>query len=61
VVELVGPAVGKPTQGQARAIFTSGRAPSAELAATLGQFGLQVGEFAPPAAASSFDTPAVSA
>jgi glutamate racemase len=58
VVELVGPATGRPTQGLAQAIFTSGRAPSAELAATLGQFGLSAGEFAPPGA---FDTPAVSA
>jgi len=58
VVELVGPAVGKPAQGPARAIFTSGRRPSAELAATLGQFGLSAGEFAPP---DAFDTPSVSA
>jgi len=61
VVELVGPSVGKPTQAQAQAIFTSGRAASADLAAALEQFGLAAGEFTPPAAPGSFDTPAVSA
>src|SRR5882757_8096411 len=35
VVDLVGPATGKPAHGLAQAIFTSGRAPSAELAAAL--------------------------
>jgi hypothetical protein len=60
-VELIGPAAGKPMQAQAQAIFTSGRAASADLAAALGQFGLSAAEFAPPAAPSSFDTPSVSA
>ena len=55
VVELIGPAAGKPMQAQARAIFTSGRAASADLAAALGQFGLSAGGFA------RFDTPPVSA
>jgi glutamate racemase len=61
VVELVGPAAGRPAQAPAQAIFTSGRAASADLAAALGQFGLAAGEFARPAAPGSFDTPAVSA
>jgi len=61
VVELVGPAVGKPTDAQARAIFTSGRTASADLAAALGQFGLSAAEFAPSRAPGSFDTPSVSA
>jgi glutamate racemase len=59
VVELVGPATGRPAQGPARAIFTSGRAASSDLAAALGGFGLAAGEFAP--APGSFDTPSVSA
>jgi len=61
VVELVGPATGKPMQPQAQAIFTSGRTASADLAAALGQFGLSAAEFAPSRAPGSFDTPAVSA
>ena len=61
VVELVGPAAGRSVQTPAQAIFTSGRAASADLAAALAGFGLMAGEFAPPAAPGSFDTPAVSA
>jgi glutamate racemase len=61
VVELVGPAVGKPTETPAQAIFTSGRTASADLAAALGQFGLSAAEFAPSRGPGSFDTPAVSA
>jgi glutamate racemase len=40
VVELVGPAAGKKAGGRAPAHFTSGRAPSADLAAALARFGL---------------------
>jgi glutamate racemase len=45
VVELVGPAAGRPTQEPAAAVFTSGRAPSADLAQALAGFGLVAGEF----------------
>ena len=45
VVELVGPATGAPTAQQARAIFTSGRKPSADLAVALADFGLETSEF----------------
>jgi glutamate racemase len=40
VVELVGPATGAAAPAQARAVFTSGRKPSGELAAALKRFGL---------------------
>jgi glutamate racemase len=49
VVELVGPATGGPAPAQARALFTSGRKPSADLAVALADFGLETGEFAPAA------------
>lgn len=49
VVELVGPATGVPAPAKARALFTSGRKPSADLAVTLANFGLETGEFAPAA------------
>ena len=59
VVELVGPATGAPAPAQARAIFTSGRKPSADLAAALADFGLE------PANSRRrrriFDTPALCA
>jgi glutamate racemase len=45
VVELVGPATGAPASAQPRALFTSGRKPSADLAAALANFGLEPGEF----------------
>jgi glutamate racemase len=45
MVELVGPATGGPAPAQARAVFTSGRKPSADLAAALADFGLEPGEF----------------
>jgi glutamate racemase len=62
VVELVGPAVGEPAQEPAQAIFTSGRAVGAELAAALASFGLSGRKFAPAATVSgSFDTSSVSA
>ena len=38
VVELVGPATGAAAPAQARAVFTSGRTPSADLAAALARF-----------------------
>src|SRR5204862_3331760 len=57
VVELIGPAQrGGPPAGPARAIFTSGRAPSPELAATLARFGL--GAITTP---EQFDSSAISA
>ena len=40
VVELVGPATGGPAPARPQAIFTSGRKPSADLAAALANFGL---------------------
>jgi glutamate racemase len=43
VVELVGPATGMPAPAQARAFFTSGRRPSADLLAALAEFGLESG------------------
>lgn len=46
VVDLVGPRTGEPASTQARAIFTSGRKPSADLAAALADFGLEAGELA---------------
>ncbi len=46
VTDLVGPATGKPAPAQARAFFTSGCRPSADLAAALARFGLEPGEFA---------------
>src|SRR5438270_2205732 len=46
VVELVGPPTGAPASAQARATFTSGRKPSADLAAALAHFGLAAGDFA---------------
>lgn len=46
VVELVGPATNGPAPAQARALFTSGRKPSPDLAAALAGFGLEPGEFA---------------
>jgi glutamate racemase len=49
VVELVGPANGAQAPAQARAVFTSGRKPSADLAAALANFGLDPGEFVPAA------------
>jgi glutamate racemase len=49
VVELVGPATGARASAQARAVFTSGRKPSADLAAALANFGLEPGEFVPAA------------
>jgi glutamate racemase len=53
VVELVGPATGAPTstqaRTQARAIFTSGRKPSADLVVALASFGLETGEITPAA------------
>jgi glutamate racemase len=45
VVELVGPATGAQAPAQARAVFTSGRKPSSELAAALADFGLEPDEF----------------
>jgi glutamate racemase len=45
VVELVGPATGAPASAQPRALFTSGRKLSADLAAALANFGLEPGEF----------------
>ena len=49
VVELVGPATGAAASMQAPAIFTSGRKPSADLAAALANFGLAAGEYSPAA------------
>jgi glutamate racemase len=49
VAELVGPATGGPAPAKARALFTSGRKPSADLAVALANFGLETGEFAPAA------------
>ena len=46
VVELVGPTTGASSPQQARALFTSGRKPSADLAVALADFGLETGEFA---------------
>lgn len=46
VVELVGPASDASAPARAAAIFTSGRKPSADLAAALTQFGLEAAEFA---------------
>jgi glutamate racemase len=46
VVELVGPAIDAAAPQQARAHFTSGRKPSADLAVALADFGLETGEFA---------------
>src|SRR5256714_390096 len=46
VVELVGPATGAPAPAQPHALFTSGRSPSADLAAALTNFGLGPGEVA---------------
>ncbi|TMI98743.1 MAG: glutamate racemase [Alphaproteobacteria bacterium] len=46
VVELAGPATGAPAPAKARAIFTSGRKPSADLTAALANFGLDSSEFA---------------
>src|SRR4029453_7357188 len=46
VVELVGPASGGPAPAQARAMFTSGRKPSPDLAVALANFGLEPAEFA---------------
>jgi len=46
VIELAGPPTGAPAPVQARALFTSGRKPSADLAAALADFGLETGEFA---------------
>src|SRR3954467_8934582 len=48
VVELVGPATNAPAP-KAHAIFTSGRKPSADLAAALANFGLAAGEYSPAA------------
>lgn len=47
VVELVGPAAGKPAQGLSQAIFTSGHAVSSDLAAALKGFGLAADELTP--------------
>jgi len=55
VVELIGPAVGDAPQAAACAVFTSGRAASAPLAATLTRFG--IGEIVE----GRFDTPSVCA
>jgi len=49
VVELVGPRSDAPAPATARAIFTSNRKPSSELAAALADFGLERVEFAPAA------------
>ena len=49
VVDLVGPKTEGPASGKARAIFTSGRKPSAELVAALDSFGLDPAESAPAA------------
>ncbi len=49
VVDLVGPKTEGPASGKARAIFTSGRKPSAELAAALDNFGLEPTTPAPAA------------
>jgi glutamate racemase len=49
VTDLVGPATGDPAPTRPRAIFTSGRNPSGELAAALADFGLAPTEFAPAA------------
>ena len=46
VVDLVGPATGASAPQHARAIFTSGRKPTADLAVALADFGLETGEFA---------------
>ena len=73
VVELVGPASDGRAQDPARVVFTSGHAPSSDLAAALARFGLAADEANRTAAvapgrpdsqtgpASSFDTPEVSA
>jgi glutamate racemase len=45
VVELVGPPTGAPAPAQARALFTSGRKPSPDLAVALANFGLEAGDF----------------
>jgi glutamate racemase len=50
VIDLVGPPTGDPAPAQPRAIFTSGRKPSGELAVALADFGLAPAEFAPAAA-----------
>src|SRR4051812_27757293 len=54
VVELVGPAIGATAPARARALFTSGRKPSADLAVALANFGLTAGEIA---RAGEIDTP----
>jgi glutamate racemase len=53
VVELVGPATSPHAVAAAQAVFTSGRVPSAALAAALARFGI--------APADRFDTPSLSA
>jgi glutamate racemase len=59
VVEIAGPANGRPAAGGAHMLFTSGRTPSPALAAALGRFG--IAEFATPGAPiDAFDTPRVS-
>ncbi|MEJ0077466.1 MAG: glutamate racemase [Alphaproteobacteria bacterium] len=50
VLDLVGPRTDVPAPGTARAIFTSCRRPSGELAAALADFGLEPAESAAPAA-----------
>ena len=45
VLELVGPATDGPAPEKARAMFTSGRKPSVDLAEALAKFGLTAGEF----------------
>src|SRR5437762_7445468 len=44
VVELVGPETDTPAPAQPKALFTSGRKPSRDLVAALGDFGLEAGE-----------------
>jgi len=52
VVELVGPAAGRPAEGLAPAVFTSGRPPTPDLARALAGFGLLAVEFAGGSAAT---------
>jgi len=47
VIDLVGPKTETPRPATARAIFTSDRKPSGDLAAALADFGLEPGELAP--------------
>jgi len=47
VVDLVGPKSDAPPPQSARAIFTSGRKPSSDLAVALANFGLEPAEFTP--------------